>query len=111
MAGFTVASAGDVDGDGRGDVIATAIANDDNGMDAGSVYVVLGKDLGSEAVISLSDANRQYMGEKPEDFAGFSVANAGDLDGDGLDDLLIGAVGEDSGGSDAGSTYVVLSGK
>ncbi len=42
------------------------------------------------------------------DQAGFSLAAAGDMDGDGHDDLLVGAPGSDLGGSDAGAAFLVL---
>ena len=47
------------------------------------------------------------MGEAASDYAGLSVSSAGDVDADGYDDLLVGAYGEDSGGSYAGAAYLI----
>ncbi|NIT58649.1 MAG: hypothetical protein GWN00_21200, partial [Aliifodinibius sp.] len=50
-----------------------------------------------------------FLGEAADDFSGFSVAGAGDVNGDGYDDILIGAHENDCGrGRDAGQTYLVF---
>ena len=51
---------------------------------------MLGASLGSTTEISLSDADTKIMGETSFDESGWSVSSAGDVDGDGLDDVLIG---------------------
>ena len=58
----------------------------------------------------LKDAHASFWGEDANDYAGYDVASAGDVNGDGYDDLLIGANGDDDGGSDAGQTYLILGG-
>ena len=58
----------------------------------------------------MSAADATFVGENQQDESGFSVSSAGDVDGDGLDDLLIGASHHnDDGGSDAGKAYLILS--
>jgi len=106
-AGGAVSGAGDVDGDGLGDVVIGAYRDDDGGDGSGSAYLVLG---GVSGIHSLSSAHAQLTGESTYDRAGFSVSGAGDVDGDGHDDLLIGAPGEETGGYYAGSVYLVLGG-
>ena len=49
------------------------------------------------------------MGD-PRDYAGGSVAGAGDTDGDGLPDVLVGAWGDDEGGASAGAAFLLLGG-
>lgn len=98
--GFSAASAGDVNGDGRADFIVGAFGADPGGLDAaGSAYVYSGVD---------GSLLYQKNGEgTTRDFLGFSVASAGDANGDGKADFIIGAWFADAGGvSDAGSVYV-----
>lgn len=58
----------------------------------GSVYVVFGKDdAGAVSTLALKGRGFKIVGEKPEDAAGFSVAGPGDLNSNGLDDILLGA--------------------
>jgi len=108
LSGSNVTSAGDVDGDGLDDILIGAYMNSDAGYYAGKVYLVLGSSMGSTATIDLSTADYAFLGENDNDYAGISVASAGDVDGDGLDDILVGAAGNDDGGSGAGKVYLVL---
>ena len=108
LSGRSVSSAGDVDGDGLDDVLVGAYFHGEGGSEAGAVYVILGSSLGASRTIDLSLADYKFVGESNEDLMGLDVASAGDVDGDGLDDLLMGAHFDDDGGSDAGAAYVVL---
>ncbi len=103
-AGSAVAAAGDVNGDGFIDLMVGAPNEETNGG-AGSAYVVLGPVTGDA---DLGDVALKLTGEAENDSAGTAVAGAGDVDGDGLDDLLVGADGEDSAESDAGAAYLVF---
>ena len=59
--------------------------------------------------MNLSNADASFIGEDAEDYSGYSVAGAGDVNGDGYDDILIGAYGdEDGGGANAGQTYLIF---
>ena len=109
FAGTSASRAGDVDGDGKGDFLIGASGNDDGGLNAGKNYLVLGGDLPSEGgIISLASAHYSFIGENANDFASDLMATAGDVDGDGYDDLLFGAWGNDDGGAFAGKTYLVF---
>jgi FG-GAP repeat protein/VCBS repeat protein len=97
--GFSVSGAGDVNGDGFDDLIVGAPQTDPRGMtDAGSAYVYSGAD---------GSLLYQWNGQAAGDIFGFSVSKAGDLNGDGFSDLIVGARWADPGGLvAAGSAYV-----
>ena len=110
-AGSSVAGAGDINGDGRADVIIGATYADNNTRTgSGSSYVVFGK-TGTTAVDlnALGTAGFRIDGAAAGDGAGSSVAGAGDINGDGGDDLLIGAPrADDNSRTNSGSSYVVF---
>ncbi|TYP78771.1 FG-GAP repeat protein, partial [Maritimibacter alkaliphilus HTCC2654] len=110
-AGQSVSGAGDVNGDGIDDLIVGAPGGDDGGGQAGEAYVIFGKSSGI-ANIDLSSLTLTdgfiIQGDVANDQAGHSVAAAGDVNGDGIDDVIVGAYGSDDGGSNAGEAYVIF---
>jgi hypothetical protein len=110
----SVSSAGDVNGDGFDDLIIGAVNADPNGIGgAGQSYVVFGSNSGFGASFNLSTLNGSngfaINGIAEGDWSGSSVSSAGDVNGDGFDDLIIGAVGASPNGiSEAGQSYVVF---
>ena len=81
--GSSVSGAGDVDGDGFADVIVGAVLDDNNGESSGSARVFSGVD--GSVVYNLN-------GDSANDFFGNSVSGAGDVNGDGFDDLIVGCL-------------------
>jgi hypothetical protein len=108
-AGFSVAAAGDVNGDGFADVVVGAPAVGANR--SGAAYVVYGKaDAGAIDLGSAGPGAYRIGGAQPGDLAGFSVGSVGDLNGDGRPELLVGAPRfdvNDSDRVDAGAVYVI----
>jgi hypothetical protein len=103
-AGAETLGLGDGDGDGRADVAFGVGDADAGGVDAGVVYLFNG---GFSVSASLGTADGELIGEDRGDEAGTLLALAGDLDGDGISDLLVGSPYDDDGGTDAGAVYVV----
>jgi Ca2+-binding RTX toxin-like protein len=119
QSGYSVASAGDINGDGFADLIIGANHGDGPGNtrnDVGDSYVLFGKASGFAAEIDLATVAAGtggfvIHGQDLADLSGWSVASAGDLNGDGFDDLIIGAFGGDGPGNTrmfAGDSYVVF---
>ena len=99
--GTSVSTAGDVNGDGFADIIVSGYHADPHGHNSGAAYVVFGSASGFPAELEFSALNGtngfRISGEvggdavQDQDRAGNSVAAAGDVNGDGFDDVIIGA--------------------
>ena len=115
QSGFSVASAGDVNGDGLDDLIVGAKLSDPAGRtDGGRSYVVFGQ-TGVAAIdlsaVAAGTGGFVINGGASGDFSGISVSGAGDVNGDGLADLIVGASASDPGTTvrtDAGRSYLVF---
>ena len=120
LSGYSVSGAGDLNGDGIDDLIIGADGADPNGnSEAGESYVVFGRTTGFPAAFELTSLFPQAGGDgssgfvlkgvDADDHSGVSVSGAGDVNGDGIDDLIIGASGADpNNNSEAGESYVVF---
>jgi Ca2+-binding RTX toxin-like protein len=110
--GRSVSAAGDVNGDGFGDVIVGAHEADPVADRSGASYVVFGKASGFSADLALSSLDGtngfQIGGEADMDFSGTSLSEAGDVNGDGFGDLIVGAPYADPNGNNSGAAYVVF---
>ena len=112
--GFSVSSAGDINGDGIDDLIIGA-ERAPNGNRSGQSYVVFGSKSGFDASFDISTLNGingfAINGINSGDFSGRSVSSAGDINGDGIDDVIIGAPGAFPNGQSSGQSYVVFGSK
>lgn len=101
---------GDLDGDGNQDIAVSARRDPDGGSDRGAVYILfLNSDFTVNSYQKISDT--QGGADLPlneGDYFGGSVANIGDLNGDGIIDLAVGAYRDDTGGSNRGAIYILF---
>lgn len=116
-AGVSVAGAGNVNGDWYSDVIVGAHRTNVGGSERGAAYVVQGGGIARGSVLmlnSLSSRGITLRGFQDNALAGYSVAWAGDFDGDGYDDVLVGAPQAEGVPPDAppysGAAYLVFGG-
>jgi hypothetical protein len=110
QSGYSVGSAGDVNGDGFDDLIVGAPNADGNAKNSGASYVVFGKSDDDAVNLSTLEENGTGFvinGTSEGDQFGFSVSTAGDMNGDGFDDLIIGAPAADGSVDNSGVSYVV----
>jgi hypothetical protein len=106
QSGGSVDAAGDVNGDGIGDLIIGAIRSSQAGSYSGESYVIYGK-AGGLTELNLADLTPtqgfKILGANEYDRSGSSVSGLGDVNGDGFDDVAVGAPGQ-------GEVYVIYGG-
>jgi hypothetical protein len=97
QAGYSLANAGDVNGDGLDDILVGTASFNING----SAYVVFGKTTTETVDLAALDAGAgggfAIVGAATGDAVGLSVSGAGDVNGDGLADVIVGATGTETG--------------
>ena len=112
--GWSVESISDLDGNGVDDLVVGALS--DNGSSGatpdnfGNIHILFldtdGSLVRSTVEVRDNTANGPTLNE--DDGFGYSIANMGDLDGDGYDDLAVGAHGDDAGGSNFGTVHILF---
>ena len=108
--GRSIVSLGDLNGDGIGDLAVGAIGGSGAKADEGGVWILFMNNLGlvkaSKQIRSLEEG---FSGELVNgDQFGSSLANIGDLNGDGVPEIAVGASGDDTGGTDRGALWILF---
>jgi len=107
LLGRSVSTAGDVNGDGFADVIAGAPEYDNGGGEEGAAFVFHGSALGLVGS-SPADAHASLESDQISAGLGSSASTAGDVNGDGFSDVIVGASTYDNGEADEGAAFVFL---
>jgi Ca2+-binding RTX toxin-like protein len=106
--GVSVAETADMNGDGKAEVVVGAFGTNNNGRNgSGSAYVVFGRASTSEITLPLLTSGFRIDGAAVNNGAGSVVAGGGDVTGDGVPDVLVGAPGASFSFASAGAVYVV----
>jgi len=108
--GFSVASLGDIDGDGINDLAVGSQLDDDGGTNRGAVWILfLNNDGTVKSHQKISNTESGFSGILENgDWFGWSVTTLGDLDSDGINDIAVGATGDDDGGNLRGAVWIVF---
>jgi hypothetical protein len=108
----TVSTAGDVNGDGFDDFLIGAARADPHGDSSGAVYVVFGKAAGFPSPLELSNLDGTngftLLGERIIDYTGYSLSGAGDFNGDGFADIIVGSFNASGTARQSGTAYVIF---
>ena len=107
--GSSIANMGDLDGDGYDDLAVGAIFDDAGGSNRGAVHVLfMDEDGAVKSAVEINDSTTNGPTLGNGYWYGWSVENIGDLDGDGVNELAVGAVRHDETGNNRGTLHLMF---
>ena len=101
--GYSIANIGDLDGDHIVDIVVGAYGDNTGGENRGAVYIHF---MDRDGTVKENGIHKIASGTNDNDWYGYSIANIGDLDGDGIVDIAVGARYDDTGGVNRGAIYI-----
>ena len=110
--GSSIVDIGDLDGDGVNDLAVGADKDNAGGANRGTIHIIhMNTDGSVDSTVEINNETTNGPSMKDQDFFGFAVANIGDLDGNGINDLAVGAYGDDGGagvGNNSGAVHLIF---
>ena len=106
--GTSIANIGDLNNDGVNDLAVGALGDDGGGTNRGAVHIMYMNTDGSvDSTVEINDSTENGPTLSDDDEFGTSIANIGDLNNDGVNDLAVGALGDDGGGTNRGAVHIM----
>ena len=107
--GTSITNIGDLNGDGVTDIAVGANEDDGGGSDIGAIHIMFMNSNGTVSdTIEINNNTANGPALDNDDNFGSSIANIGDLNGDGVTDIAVGAIGDDAGGSNRGAIHIMF---
>ena len=110
-AGWKIKDIGDIDGDGLPDMLIAAPNRSESNVllgNSGKAYIMKGSTLLNTQTLSLQFADIRFIGESAGDLMSWDVSSAGDIDGDGLSDVMMSAPRSNENGENSGKVFIFL---
>ena len=107
--GNSIANIGDLNNDGVNEIVVGALKDDGSGTQHGAVYIMhMNTDGSIDSTVEINDSTTNGPTLDDDDYFGSSIANIGDLDGNGVDDIAVGARIDDNGGNARGAIHILF---
>ena len=107
--GTSITNIGDLNGDGVSDIAVGAVSDDAGGSSRGAIHIMFMNSDGTvSGTIEINDNTANGPDLSNADNFGASIANIGDLNGDGISDIAVGAIFDDVGGSSSGAIHIMF---
>ncbi len=107
--GWSVANIGDLNNDGVNDIAVSAHYDDNSGNERGALHIMFMNTDGSvDSTVEINDSTANGPSLADKDHFGRAFANIGDLNADGVNDIAVGARGDDNGGSNRGALHIMF---
>jgi hypothetical protein len=105
--GHAITNIGDLNGDGINDIAVSAPFDDVGGINRGAIHIhFMNADGSIDGTVEINSNTTNGPALADGDFYGYSITNIGDLNGDGVNDIAVGARNDDAGGKNRGAIHI-----